>query len=106
MSRNAQIPVNVILDDSTIVLFWVLGISGVEEYDIAHMKAPDTLTVTIDGCLLEKQFGFFPSFKGATFEFEGNSYVIEAAALSAEQPIAALLRRVTVKAVSYFPAAE
>ena len=98
MTRDAQIPVNVILADSTIVLFWVLGM-----YDIDNMKAPDCVRLTIDGCLLEKQFGFFPAFVGATFELDGSAYVIDAAALSAEQPIAAALRRVTIQATSYFP---
>ena len=103
MTRDAQIPVNVILADQTIVLFWVLGMDGFEQYDIENMKAPDCVRLTIDGCLLEKQFGFFPAFVGATFELDGSAYVIDSAALSAEQPIAAALRRVTIQATSYFP---
>lgn len=105
MTRNAQIPVNVILPDQTIVLFWVLGFDGYKQYSANHMKAPDSVTIVIDGCLLEKQFGFFPAFVGATFELEGCAYVVDAADLSTEQPIASLLRRVTVKATSFFPGA-
>lgn len=100
--RNGM-PYNLILPDQTIVLLWIVKAEAVRTYPTDSLEQAEYETLGLDACILEKQTGFLPFFKGATFELEGNAYVVDEVTESKDKPMANLLRRIRIEAICFFP---
>jgi len=101
-SRDGM-PINLILPDHTIVLLWIVTAEAVRNYANDDIHNAEYETLGLDACILEKQSGFLPNFKGATFELEGNAYLVDEVTESKDKPMANLLRRIRIEAISFFP---
>ena len=95
-------PVHLILKDSTLVLFWPMTADSVMQF-ANDLETCEVATTTFEGYILDKNRSLVPSFEGATFDLEGNAYVIEQANLGTDHQKLKYLTRVNVTASTYFP---
>lgn len=101
--KDGRMPYNLILPDSTIVLLWIVTAEAERCYPSDDLDLAEYETLTLDSCILEKQAHLLPSFKGGTFELEGNAYVVDEVAEFSDKPLANLLRRVRIESTCFFP---
>ena len=99
-------PINVILPDSTIVLMWIVKTEAIRQFSIQDMKQAEVEEAEFDAVILSKQRKHIPQMTGATFEKDGNAYVID----SVSQTVADKINRKSVhltpiwlSARSFFP---
>ena len=99
-------PINVILPDSTIVLMWIVKTEAIRQFSIQDMKQAEVEEAEFDAVILSKQRKHIPQMTGATFEKDGNAYVID----SVSQTVADKINRKSVHltpiwltARSFFP---
>ena len=100
-------PINVILPDTTIVLMWIVKTEAVRQFSLTDMKQAEVELADFDAVILAKQAKHIPTFAGATFELNGNAYVIDAVSQSAADVIkrqSIHLKKIWVSARSFFPA--
>ena len=105
--RDARQPINVILLDHTIVLMWIVKTEAVRQYSIQDMKQAEVELADFEAVILSKQRKHIPELTGATFELNGNAYVIDAVSQSAADVIkrqSIHLKKIWVSARSFFPA--
>ena len=99
-------PINVILDDSTIVLMWIVKTEAIRQYSIQDMKQAEVELADFDAVILSKQSRHIPDMAGATFELNGNAYVIDAVSQSVADKInkkSVYLTPIWLSARSFFP---
>jgi hypothetical protein len=99
-------PINVILPDSTIVLMWIVKTEAIRQFAVQDMKQAEVELADFDAVILSKQRKHIPQMTGATFEKDGNAYVID----SVSQTVADKINRKSVhltpiwlSARSFFP---
>ena len=99
-------PINVILPDSTIVLMWIVKTEAIRQFSIQDMKQAEVELADFDALILSKQRKHIQQMTGATFEKDGNAYVID----SVSQTVADKINRKSVhltpiwlSARSFFP---
>jgi len=105
--RDARQPINVILPDTTIVLMWIVKTEAIRQYSIQDMKQAEVELADFEAVILAKQAKHLPTFAGATFELNGNAYVIDAVSQSAADVIkrqSIHLKKIWVSSRSFFPA--
>ena len=104
--RDARQPINVILLDHTIVLMWIVKTEAVRQYSIQDMKQAEVELADFEAVILSKQRKHIPELTGATFELNGNAYVIDAVSQSVADKInkkSVYLTPVWLSARSFFP---
>jgi sorbitol-specific phosphotransferase system component IIA len=100
-------PINVILPDHTIVLMWIVKTEAIRQFSISDMSQAEVELADFEAVILAKQANHVPTFAGATFELNGNAYVIDAVSQSAADVIkrqSIHLKKIWVSARSFFPA--
>lgn len=101
-SHDRTRPVHVILKDSTLVLFWPMTADSVMQF-ANDLETCEVATTTFEGYILDKNRGLVPSFEGATFDLEGNAYVIDDAQAKDVIDKFKYLTAVSVTARTFFP---
>lgn len=99
-------PINVILPDSTIVLMWIVKTEAIRQFAIQDMKQAEVELADFDALILSKQRKHVPQMTGATFEKDGNAYVIDAVSQSVADKInrkSVYLTPIWLSARSFFP---
>ena len=99
-------PINVILPDSTIVLMWIVKTEAIRQFAIQDMKKAEVELADFDAVILSKQSKHIPQMTGATFEKDGNAYVIDAVSQSVADKInkkSVYLTPIWLSARSFFP---
>ena len=99
-------PINVILPDSTIVLMWIVKTEAIRQFSIQDMKQAEVEEAELDAVILSKQRKHIPQMTGATFEKDGNAYVIDAVSQSVADKInkkSVYLTPIWLSARSFFP---
>ena len=99
-------PINVILPDSTIVLMWIVKTEAIRQFAIQDMKQAEVELADFDAVILSKQSKHIPQMTGATFEKDGNAYVIDAVSQSVADKInrkSVYLTPIWLSARSFFP---
>jgi len=99
-------PINVILADSTIVLMWIVKTEAIRQFSIQDMKQAEVEEAEFDAVILSKQSRHIPDMAGATFEKDGNAYVIDAVSQSVADKInkkSVYLTPIWLSARSFFP---
>jgi sorbitol-specific phosphotransferase system component IIA len=100
-------PINVILPDHTIVLMWIVKTEAIRQFSLSDMNHAEVELADFEAVILAKQAKHIPTFAGATFELNGNAYVIDAVSQSAADVIkrqSIHLKNIWVSARSFFPA--
>lgn len=104
--HKAGQPINVILPDQTIVLMWIVKTEAIRQYSIQDMKHAEVELADFEAVILSKQAKFVPTFAGATFELNGNYYIIDAVSQSVADAVkrqSIHLKKIWVSARSFFP---
>jgi len=99
-------PINVILPDSTIVLMWIVKTEAVRQFSLQDMKHPEVELADFDAVILSKQAKHIREMTGATFEKDGNSYIIDAVSQTVADKInkkSVYLTPIWLSARSFFP---
>ena len=99
-------PINVILPDSTIVLMWIVKTEAIRQFAIQDMKQAEVELADFDAVILSKQSKHIPQMTGATFEKDGNAYVIDAVSQTVADKInrkSVYLTPIWLSARSFFP---
>jgi hypothetical protein len=99
-------PINVILADSTIVLMWIVKTDAIRQFAIQDMKQAEVEEAEFDAVILSKQAKHIREMTGATFEKDGNAYVIDAVSQSVADKInkrSVYLTPIWLSARSFFP---
>ena len=99
-------PINVILPDSTIVLMWIVKTEAIRQFAIQDMKQAEVELADFDAVILSKQAKHIQQMAGATFEKDGNAYVIDAVSQSVADKInkkSVYLTPIWLSARSFFP---
>jgi hypothetical protein len=99
-------PINVILPDSTIVLMWIVKTEAIRQFAIQDMKQAEVELADFDALILSKQAKHIREMTGATFEKDGNAYVIDAVSQSVADKInrkSVYLTPIWLSARSFFP---
>ena len=99
-------PINVILPDSTIVLMWIVKTEAVRQFSLTDMKQAEVELADFDALILSKQAKHIREMTGATFEKDGNAYVIDAVSQSVADKInkkSVYLTPIWLSARSFFP---
>ena len=99
-------PINVILPDSTIVLMWIVKTEAIRQFSLQDMKQADVELADFDAVILSKQAKHIREMTGATFEKDGNAYVIDAVSQSVADKInkkSVYLTPIWLSARSFFP---
>jgi hypothetical protein len=99
-------PINVILDDSTIVLMWIVKTEAIRQFSSSNMKQAEVELADFEAVILSKQRKHIPELTGATFELNGNAYVIDAVSQSVADKInkkSVYLTPIWLSARSFFP---
>jgi hypothetical protein len=103
---GARQPINVILLDHTIVLMWIVKTEAVRQFSISDMKQAEVELADFEAVILSKQSRHIPEMAGATFEKDGNAYVIDAVSQSVADKInkkSVYLTPIWLSARSFFP---
>lgn len=106
-TEGAGQPINVILPDHTVILMWIIKTEAIRQYSVSDMKHAEVELADFEAVILAKQAKHVPTFAGATFELNGNAYVIDAVSQSAADAIqrqSIHLKKIWVSARSFFPA--
>jgi len=104
--HKAGQPINVILPDQTIVLMWIVKTEAIRQYSVQDMKQAEVEHADFEAVILSKQAKHIPEFAGATFELNGNAYVIDAVSQSVADKInkkSVYLSPIWLSARSFFP---
>jgi hypothetical protein len=99
-------PINVILPDHTVILMWIIKTEAIRQYSIQDMKHAEVELADFEAVILAKQAKFVPTFAGATFELNGNYYIIDAVSQSVVDAVkrqSIHLKKIWVSARSFFP---
>ena len=99
-------PINVILPDTTIVLMWIVKTEAVRQFSLTDMKQAEVELADFEAVILSKQSRHIPEMAGATFEKDGNAYVIDAVSQSVADKINkkyVYLTPIWLSARSFFP---
>jgi len=99
-------PINVILPDSTIVLMWIVKTEAIRQFSIQDMKQAEVEEAEFDALILSKQAKHIREMTGATFEKDGNAYVIDAVSQTVADKInkkSVYLTPIWLSARSFFP---
>ena len=99
-------PINVILPDSTIVLMWIVKTEAIRQFAIQDMKQAEVELADFEAVILSKQRKHIPQMTGATFEKDGNAYVIDAVGQLVADKInkkSVYLTPIWLSARSFFP---
>ena len=99
-------PINVILADHTVILMWIIKTEAIRQYSISDMKHAEVELADFEAVILSKQAKFVPTFAGATFELNGNYYIIDAVSQSVADAVkrqSIHLKKIWVSARSFFP---
>jgi hypothetical protein len=104
--RDARQPINVILLDHTIVLMWIVKTEAVRQYSLQDMKQAEVELADFEAVILDKQTKHLKCIAGATFELNGNYYVVDSGTLGVGSKInknSVHLRQIWLSARSFFP---
>lgn len=104
--HKAGQPINVILADQTIVLMWIVKTEAIRQYSVKDMKNAEVELADFEAVILGKQAKHIPQLAGATFELNGNAYVIDCVGESVADKInrkSVHLRQIWLSARSFFP---
>lgn len=104
--HKAGQPINVILPDQTIVLMWIIKTEAIRQYSVSDMKQAEVELADFEAVILGKQAKHIPQLAGATFELNGNAYVIDVVGESVTDKInrkSVHLRQIWLSARSFFP---
>jgi len=104
--HKAGQPINVILPDQTIVLMWIVKTEAIRQYSLQDMKQAEVELADFEAVILSKQRKHIPELTGATFELNGNAYVIDAVSQSVADKInkkSVYLTPIWLSARSFFP---
>jgi len=104
--HKAGQPINVILADQTIVLMWIVKTEAIRQYSVQDMKQAEVEHADFEAVILSKQAKHIPELTGATFELNGNAYVIDAVSQSVADKInkkSVYLTPIWLSARSFFP---
>ena len=99
-------PINVILPDSTIVLMWIVKTEAIRQFSSSNMNHAEVELADFDAVILSKQSRHIPEMAGATFEKDGNAYVIDAVSQTVADKInkkSVYLTPIWLSARSFFP---
>ena len=99
-------PINVILPDHTIVLMWIVKTEAIRQFSITDMSQAEVELADFEAVILSKQRKHIPELTGATFELNGNAYVIDAVSQSVADKInrkSVYLTPIWLSARSFFP---
>ena len=99
-------PINVILPDSTIVLMWIVKTEAIRQFAVQDMKQAEVELADFDAVILSKQRKHIPQMTGATFEKDGNAYVIDSVSQTVADKInkkSVHLTPIWLSARSFFP---
>jgi hypothetical protein len=99
-------PINVILPDSTIVLMWIVKTEAVRQFSLQDMKQAEVELADFDAVILSKQAKHIREMTSATFEKDGNAYVIDAVSQTVADKInkkSVYLTPIWLSARSFFP---
>ena len=99
-------PINVILPDTTIVLMWIVKTEAVRQFSLTDMKQAEVELADFDAVILSKQSRHIREMSGATFEKDGNAYVIDAVSQTVADKInrkSVYLTPIWLSARSFFP---
>jgi hypothetical protein len=99
-------PINVILPDTTIVLMWIVKTEAIRQFSLTDMKQAEVELADFDAVILSKQSRHIPEMAGATFEKDGNAYVIDAVSQTVADKInkkSVYLTPIWLSARSFFP---
>jgi len=103
---GAYQPINVILPDSTIVLMWIVKTEAIRQFAIQDMKQAEVELADFDAVILSKQAKHIREMTGATFEKDGNAYVIDAVSQTVADKInkkSVYLTPIWLSTRSFFP---
>lgn len=104
--HDPRTPCNVILPDQTIVLMWIVKTEAIRQYSIKDMKNAEVELADFEAVILGKQAKHIPQLAGATFDLNGNAYVIDVVGESVADKInrkSVHLRQIWLSARSFFP---
>lgn len=104
--HKAGQPINVILPDQTIVLMWIIKTEAIRQYSVSDMKQAEVELADFEAVILGKQAKHIPQLAGATFDLNGNAYVIDVVGESVADKInrkSVYLRQIWLSARSFFP---
>lgn len=104
--HDPRTPCNVILADQTIVLMWIVKTEAIRQYSVSDMKQAEVELADFEAVILGKQAKHIPQLAGATFDLNGNAYVIDVVGESVADKInrkSVHLRQIWVSARSFFP---
>lgn len=104
--HKAGQPINVILADQTIVLMWIIKTEAVRQYSVSDIRHAEVELADFEAVILGKQAKHIPDLAGATFDLNGNAYVIDCVGESVADKInrkSVYLRQIWLSARSFFP---
>lgn len=104
--HKAGQPINVILADQTIVLMWIVKTEAIRQYSVSDMKQAEVELADFEAVILDKQTKHLKCIAGATFELNGNYYVVDSGSLGVGDKInkkSVHLRQIWLSARSFFP---
>lgn len=104
--HDPRTPCNVILADQTIVLMWIVKTEAIRQYSVSDMKQAEVELADFEAVILGKQAKHIPQLAGATFDLNGNAYVIDVVGESVADKInrkSVYLRQIWLSARSFFP---
>ena len=99
-------PINVILPDSTIVLMWIVKTEAIRQFSLQDMKQAEVELADFEAVILSKQAKHIREMTGATFEKDGNAYIIDAVSQTVADKInkkSVYLTPIWLSARSFFP---
>lgn len=104
--HDPRTPCNVILADQTIVLMWIVKAETIRQYSVGDMKQAEVELADFEAVILDKQTKYLKHIAFATFELNGNHYVIDSGSLGVGHKInrkSVHLRQIWLSARSFFP---
>lgn len=104
--HDPRTPCNVILADQTVVLMWIVKTEAIRQYSVSDMKQAEVELADFEAVILGKQAKHIPQLAGATFDLNGNAYVIDVVGESVADKInrkSVHLRQIWLSARSFFP---
>lgn len=85
---------------------WIIKTEAIRQYSISDMKHAEVEHADFEAVILARQGKHLLAFAGATFELNGNYYIIDAISQSAADAVKRQtihLKRIWVTARSFFP---
>jgi sorbitol-specific phosphotransferase system component IIA len=85
---------------------WIVKTEAIRQFSISDMSQAEVELADFEAVILAKQAKHVPTFAGATFELNGNAYVIDAVSQSVADKInrkSVYLTPIWLSARSFFP---